>query len=461
MARLIIDDPATGNTAAELELAGPEEAIARAGAAVSAGRALASMSVTERITICEGFIARLEAGADRIAHDVTRQMGKPVTQARSEVATAISRARSMMSLAEECLADTELPGPVGFERRIQKVPIGVVLNIAAWNYPLLIPVNVVVPAVLAGNAVILKHSARTPLCAAHFAEAFAQAGAPEGTVVPLVTDHAVTAMLVARREVGYVAFTGSVEGGREVSRAARGREIDVGLELGGKDPAYVRADTDVAATAEAIAEGAFYNSGQSCCAVERVYVAREIYDEFVERLVDAAGPWRAGPPENEQTTLGPMAQRGAPAEISRQVEEAAARGARVLTGGSATTVASRGRYFEATVLADATDDMRVMREETFGPVAAVSPVGSDTEAIARMNDSPYGLTASIWTRDVDAARTIGARLEAGTIFLNRCDYLDPELPWSGWKDSGVGITLSRHGFDRMVRTRAYHFRLPT
>jgi acyl-CoA reductase-like NAD-dependent aldehyde dehydrogenase len=461
VAKLIVDDPANGDTAAELELAGPEEVVALAGAAVSAGRALASMSVPERIVVCESFIARFEADADRIARDVTRQMGKPVAQARGEVATAIARARAMMSLAEECLADTELPGPVGFERRIQKVPIGVVLNIAAWNYPLLIPVNVVVPAVLAGNAVILKHSARTPLCAAHFADAFAQAGAPNGTVVPVVTDHAVTAMLIARREVGYVAFTGSVEGGREVSRAARGRAIDVGLELGGKDPAYVRADADAAATAGAIAEGAFYNSGQSCCAVERVYVAREIYHEFIERLVDAAGAWRVGTPDDERTTLGPMAQPGAPAEISRQVDEAAARGARVLTGGSATTVASRGRYFEATVVVDTADDMRVMREETFGPVVAVSPVESDTEAIARMNDSPYGLTASIWTRNVEAARAIGAQLEAGTIFLNRCDYLDPELPWSGWKDSGVGITLSRHGFDRMVRTRAYHFRLPS
>jgi acyl-CoA reductase-like NAD-dependent aldehyde dehydrogenase len=339
--------------------------------------------------------------------------------------------------------------------------VGIVLDIAAWNYPLLIAVNVVVPAVIAGDAVILKHSSRTPLCAGHFADAFARAGAPAGAVVPLVADHATTAALAARSEVAYVAFTGSVDGGFEISRAASGRAIDVGLELGGKDPAYVRADADIASVASALVEGAFYNAGQSCCAIERVYVDRAAYAPFLEAAVAAASSWRCGPPGDPATLLGPMAQPRGLATVQDHVGEAVAKGARLLTGGKTATVDGRGRYYEATVLADADHSMRVMTEETFGPVLPVVAVAGDEDALRAMNDSRYGLTASIWTRDVDCARRLGQRIEAGTVFLNRCDYLEPSLPWSGWKDSGVGITLSRLGFDRLVRTRGFHMRLPS
>lgn len=373
----------------------------------------------------------------------------------------LDRARYMISIAERELGPMSLDPLAGFERSIERVPVGVVLDIAAWNYPLLIAVNICVPGVLAGNAVVLKHSSRTPLCARPFEEAFESAGAPADTVLGLITDHGTTAKLIADSRIGYVSFTGSVEGGRQVSQAAAGRFIDVGLELGGKDAAFVRADCDLEHAAANIAEGGFYNAGQSCCGVERVYVNRTIYDEFLERLVAQTQQWKAGDPTDETTTLGPLAQASAPEFIASQVDRAVAAGARLLAGGHQSTVDGRGRYYEATVVADADHSMSIMTEETFGPVLAVSPVSNDEEAVAKINDSPYGLTASVWTDDVNAAKTIGGRLQVGTVFLNRCDFLDPALPWSGWKDSGVGQTLSHLGFARMTRTRAFHLRLPS
>jgi acyl-CoA reductase-like NAD-dependent aldehyde dehydrogenase len=460
VATLTVDNPATGERACSIELlehAGIERVIedARAGA-----RAMASIPLSDRIGLCERFCGLFLGEQEAIASEIVAQMGKPITEARREVTTMVERARTMMAFAPAALADIELDPKPGFERRIEKVPVGVVLDVAAWNYPLLIAVNVVVPALLAGNSVILKHSSRTPLCGGRFADAFRQAGAPRGAVAAIVADHGVTAAIVARPEIGYVAFTGSVGGGREVSRAAAGRFIDVGLELGGKDPAYVRADADVAYAAAEIADGAFYNTGQSCCAVERIYVDRRVHRAFVDALVAEAEKRRPADPLSAATNLGAIAQPAGLATVLTHVEEAVTRGARLLTGGRAVKVDGRGRFFEATVLDDATHAMAVMTEETFGPVAPVMAVNGDAEALSLMNDSPYGLTASLWTRDVETARALARKLEAGTVFLNRCDYLDPALPWTGWKDSGVGLTLSSMGFDRLVRTRTHHFRLP-
>jgi acyl-CoA reductase-like NAD-dependent aldehyde dehydrogenase len=460
MSRITVDNPATGESACEIETFDSQQIEHALKHALDGVRALAWMDTPERVALCERFCGVAETRADDIARDVVRQMGKPIAEARREVATMIDRARYMMSVAPVALAPIELPPKEGFERRIERTPIGVVLDIAAWNYPLLIPVNVVVPAVLAGNAVLLKHSSRTPLCAQHFADCFAEAGAPGGTVTAVAAGHDATARLIARSEIGYVSFTGSVAGGVQVSRAAAGRFIDVGLELGGKDPAYVRADADVAFAAAEIADGAFYNAGQSCCAVERIYVDRSIYDEFLEALVAEARRRVPGDPFDERTLLGAIAQADGLETIGRHVADAVDKGARLLAGGRAVTVDGRGRYFEATVLAEATHEMETMVEETFGPVAPVMAVDGDEQALALMNDSPYGLTASVWTRDVDQGREVAGRLEAGTVFLNRCDYLDPALPWSGWKDSGNGLTLSHMGFDRLVRTRSHHYRLP-
>lgn len=460
MPTLSLDNPATGLKELHFETASLEEARSLLTRADSAAKIIGRFSLSERIALCERVVMALERQSESIAADVTRQMGKPLVESRGEAATMLNRARHMISIAEQELRPYRLDELPGFERTIERAPVGVVLDIAAWNYPLLIAVNVCIPAVLAGNSVVLKHSSRTPLCAGHFEDAFVAAGAPTDTVLGLISDHASTAALVADDRVGYVSFTGSVQGGREISRAAAGRFIDVGLELGGKDAAYVRADCDLAHAAANIAEGGFYNAGQSCCGVERVYVDASIYAKFLEALVEETAVWQPGPPADLSTKLGPMAQPSAVAMIAAQIDDAVDRGARILIGGSPTHVGGRGRYFEATVVADADHTMSLMMDETFGPVLAVAPVSSDEDAIAKINDSPYGLTASIWSRDVDAARAIGGRLEVGTVFLNRCDYLDPALPWSGWKDSGVGVTLSHLGFARMTRTRAYHLRLP-
>lgn len=459
MAKITVDNPYDATIAATFESCSPASAEEIAENAAAAARRFAPTTIGERVELCQGFVTAVANDRERIAVDVTRQMGKPITQARAEVATMLERACYMISIAESELASEHVPVADSIERCIEKVPIGVVLDIAAWNYPLLIPVNVVVPAVLAGNAVVLKHSSRTPLCGPHFADAFATAGAPAHLVAAVVADHDTTAGLIANSRVAYVAFTGSVEGGRAVSKAAAGRFIDVGLELGGKDPAYIRGDVDIESTAISIAEGAFYNAGQSCCGIERVYVAKTIYTDFVDALASAASAWQPGDPLDDATTLGPMAQANAAASISTQIKEAVALGARVVTGGAATSHQGKGRYFAATVVADTTHEMAIMTEENFGPVVAVASVSDDDEAVSLMNDSRYGLTASIWTTDSEAARALGTSIEAGTVFLNRCDYLDPALPWSGWKDSGIGVTLSRLGFARLVRTRAYNYRL--
>ena len=457
-----VDDPATGEIVTTRTLLGEAEARDRVRLGAEAQARWASTAVEERVELVEAFAGRALASRDSIAAEITAQMGKPISEARGEVGTMVERARGVASLAVEALAPRELPPREGFLRRILRQPLGVVLDVPAWNYPLLTAVNAVVPAVLAGNSVILRHSRRTPLCGDHFVRCFDEAGAPEGLVQALDLDHATTAALLAEPAVGYVCFTGSVAGGRSIYRAVgEGRFIDCGLELGGKDPAYVRADADLETAVPAIAEGAFYNTGQSCCAVERVYVDRSRYDAFVTAFVEEVREtYRPGDPRDEATTQGALAQASAPPFLTAQVADARDRGGEVLLGGEPVQVDGRGRFFEPTVVAGATEEMELTREETFGPVIGLQPVDGDDEAVARMNASPYGLTASLWSRDVDAAAALAERIEAGTVYLNRCDYLDPELPWTGYKDSGKGSTLSSIGIACFTRPKAVHFRLP-
>ncbi len=456
---LKVDSPFSGEIVAEVLLSGPadlEGLIARGHAAHRAARA---MSLDDRIALCDRWITAFEARADRIARDVSLQMGKPLAEARGEIRGTVERARTMMALAPDALADEMLPEKAGFVRKIAKEPLGVVVIIAAWNYPLLIAVNGVIPAVLAGNAVILKHSGRTPLCGDHFAQCFAEAGAPENLVQSLHCSHATTAELVADPGIGYVAFTGSVGGGRAVHKSAGGNLIQVTTELGGKDPAYVAADADLDFTIGNLVEGSTYNAGQSCCAIERIYVHKSVYDQVVEGALTAARAITLGDPLADGTTMGPLAQANAAGFLAGQVADARAKGARVLLGGEPTDVGGKGRFFPVTVVADGDHSMEVMVEESFGPIVALSPVDSDEEALQRMNDSRYGLTASIWTRDADRAMWFGPRLETGTFFMNRCDYLDPLLPWTGVKETGRGVSLSRHGFTALTRLKSYHLRV--
>ncbi|HOJ67893.1 MAG TPA: aldehyde dehydrogenase family protein [Candidatus Hydrogenedentes bacterium] len=416
-------------------------------------------TAAERRALCESFTREFEGMADAVAADITGQMGKPLRQARNEVNTMLDRARYMISIAEATLADEYLPEAPGFVRYIRHEPLGVVLDIAAWNYPLLIAVNVVVPAVLAGNAVLIKHSSKTPLCGRAFTEAFRRAGAPEGLVQDLVLDHETTERVIADPRVDFVSFTGSVRGGHDIVRAAADRFIGTGLELGGKDPAYVCADAPFAFTVENTVDGAFYNAGQSCCAIERIYVERSIYREFLDAFVELTRAYRLGDPKDPATTIGPLASKSQPAFLADQVRDAVARGGRLVVDPASFEVPGQGWFFAPAVVADAPHDCSLMREESFGPVIGLLPVSGDEEAIRLMNDSPYGLTASIWTMDPERARRVGERIETGTFYMNRCDYLDPALPWTGVKDTGRGATLSRYGLLQLSRLKSMHLRV--
>lgn len=454
-----VDNPYTGDLAASVEPTTPAQLDAVLDKARAAHRALRAMTVPQRVQLVLRACEAMERRTEAIALDITRQMGKPLAQARGEVGGMAGRLRHMASIAEEALADVVLPPKDKFERRIAKEPLGVVLDLPAWNYPLLTAVNAVVPAVLAGNAVVLKHSPRTPLCAGHFERAFVEAGAPEGTVQAIFLDYAGTEKLVGDPRIDHVLFTGSVLGGHKIQAAARDRFLHVGLELGGCDPAYVAEDCDLGPTVENIVDGALYNAGQSCCAVERVYVHRSLYSKFIDAVEPLVRGYVLGNPEAASTTLGPIAQPWHPAELEALVADAARRGAQVVTGGRATQVDGRGRFFQPTLLTGVAAEARVMSEESFGPLLPISPVDSDEEALERMNASRLGLTASVWTQDRDRADRLARRLECGTVYMNRCDSLDPALPWSGVKDSGRGVTLSALGFDALTRPKALHYRL--
>jgi len=450
---LRVASPYSGELVCELPFDQGAALEAKLERALRAQRAWAELEVAERVRRVGAGLAYFREHAAEVARDVTRQMGKPIAQSRREIEGLFERAEHVLAIAAGALAPDVLPEKPGFVRRIEHVPLGVVLNVAAWNYPLLIPVNVVVPALAAGNAVLLKHSALTPLCGAHFERAFA-ALEPAGLVQNLVLRHATAERLIADPRVGHVAFTGSVAGGRAVQRAARERFIDVGLELGGKDPAYVAADADLHVAVAGVVDGACYNAGQSCCAVERAYVHASLADEFLERARSAIGEYVLGDPLEERTTLGPLAQRESVAFLEGQVRDAQARGARVLAGGTAVD----GRFFAPTLLAGCSHACEVMREESFGPLLPVQVVADDDEALERMNDSAFGLTASVWTRDAERAEWFARRLEAGTVYQNRCDYLDPALPWTGVKASGRGSTLSEYGFLHLTRRKSVHLR---
>jgi acyl-CoA reductase-like NAD-dependent aldehyde dehydrogenase len=454
-----VDDPFTGEIVCELPLATGGEADAAVERGAAAFREWARVPVAERAGLVRRFCSALGARTEEVARDISRQMGKPIAEARGEVRTCVARATHMASIAEEALADERLPDKPGFERAIAREPLGVIVDVAPWNYPLLTAVNVVAPAVLAGNAVLLKHSSRTPLCGGHFERAFREAGAPGGLVQALVAGHAVVDRVLARPEIGLAALTGSNAAGRQIHQAAARRLLPVVLELGGKDAAYVAEDADVPFAAANVVEGAFYNAGQSCCGVKRIYVHARVYEEFREAAREATRAWAPGDPSSDGTTLGPLATPEAPAQLLAQVADARARGARVLCGGERAALSGRGRFFLPTLVEDAPAGSPLAEEESFGPVALLARVADDEEGLRRVNASRFGLSASVWTRSPDRARSLARRIEAGTVYMNRCDYLDPALPWVGWKESGLGLSLSRHGLLALTRPKSLHFRV--
>ncbi len=457
---LRVVSPIDGSVYLERPLATAAELNAALDRAVVAQRAWKHVQVAERVAIVSRFVDAFVAKSAPIAEELTWQMGRPLGQSPGEVQGFEERSRHMLAIAESALADVSVEPKEGYQRFIRRDPLGVVFVLAAWNYPYLISVNAVVPALLAGNAVLLKQSAQTPLCAERFAEAFAEAGLPEGVFQYLHMGHQRVAAAIGDRRVDHIAFTGSVAGGEAVHRASAGRFVAVGLELGGKDPAYVRADAPLAHSIESLVDGAFFNSGQSCCGIERIYVHKDVWSEFVDGFVQTTRGYRLGSPLDDGTNLGPVVRAKAAAGIRAQVDAAVAAGAKALIDESLFPAAERGTpYMAPQVLIDVDHSMEVMSEETFGPVVGLMRVGSDEEALALMNDSQYGLTASIWTRDVEAAMALGDRVQAGTWFMNRCDYLDPALAWVGVKDSGRGCTLSRVGYEHLTRPKSFHLRV--
>lgn len=435
---------------AETPTQAAEQALGRARRAQREWR---EVPLGERCDAAARFLAAMERINARIVPELAWQMGRPVRNG-GELRSLKERVDAMIALAPEALADD-----VREHGRVVRVPAGLVMVIAPWNYPFLTAANTIVPALLAGNGVILKHSAQTLLAGERFAEAFAAAGLPDGLFANLFLGHEATGGLLAAGLVDHATFTGSVAGGRAIEKAAAGSFTTLTLELGGKDPAYVRADADLAAAIEGIADGAFYNSGQSCCGVERVYVDEALWDPFLEGLVEAARAYRLGDPLDPATTLGPMATAGGAARARRQVAEAVRAGAVAHVGrGLFPADEGAGQYVPPQVLTKVSHSLSVMRSETFGPVVGLMKVAGDEEAVRLMNDSNYGLTASIWTEDVEAGERLARRVEAGTIFLNRCDYLDPALAWTGVKESGRGASLGRYGFDSVTRPKSLHLR---
>ncbi|MGO9425488.1 MAG: aldehyde dehydrogenase family protein [Steroidobacteraceae bacterium] len=425
-----------------------------------AQRSWRAVPLAERCDVLGRAVDAFVAKSNDIAAEITWQMGRPIRHSPGEIRGFEERARYMLGVAPEALAAIQ-PGPKpGFQRQIKRVPLGVVAVVAPWNYPYLTAVNAVLPALIAGNSVVLKASHQTPLCAERFFEAFASAGVPAGVFQYLHLSRADTSGLLGDGRVASVCFTGSVSGGRAVVAATAAGFATSGLELGGKDPAYVRADADLAYAVETLVDGAFFNAGQSCCGIKRIYVAAARYEAFVAGVVDLTQQYRLGSPLDPETTLGPVVRTAAAEVVRSQVREAVARGARqLIEEGSFAASLSGTPYLAPQVLVGVDHSMGIMREETFGPAVGIMKVDSDEEAVRLMNDSDYGLTAAIFSADAKRAEALGDALETGTVFLNRCDYLDPALAWTGVKNSGRGCTLSRVGFEQLTRPKSYHFRI--
>ena len=453
--------PVDGSVYAERQLASDTEVEKVLAAAARAQKSWKSTSIAARAAICRKAVQYFLEQADEIAEELSWQMGRPIRYTPFEINKGFQeRAHYMIDIAEGALADVKPEAQAGFRRFIRREPLGVILVLAPWNYPYLTSVNVVIPAIMAGNTVILKHAQQTPLCAERYAAAFEYAGLPEGVFQYLHLSHSQVATVVADSRIAHVAFTGSVEGGKAIQQAVSRRFLAAGLELGGKDPAYVRADADLDYSIENLVDGSFFNSGQSCCGIERIYVHEQLFDHFVEGFAALAKQYVLGGPLQPETTLGPMVRASAARFAQEQINEAIRKGATALIEPQLFPAHREGTpYMAPQALIGVDHSMQIMMEESFAPVVGIMPVKDDAEAIRLMNDSRYGLTASVWSANVDEAIRIGEQVETGTCYLNRCDYLDPALAWTGVKDSGRGCTLSSLGYESLTRPKSYHLKI--
>ena len=452
-----IISPIDGSVYAERTIARDTEIDSAVTAARAALPEWRNVPVAERARYMLAFLDALIAMNDDIAVELAWQMGRPVRYG-GEKGSVEDRVRGVVAFAEEALKPYVPPEKPGFRRYIAREPLGLVLVIAPWNYPYLTAVNTIVPGLLAGNAIILKHAGQTLLVGERIAEAFKRAGLTKGLFANLVMSHEQSAKLIGSGRIDHVAFTGSVGGGRAIERAVAGSFASSGLELGGKDPAYVRADAKLDHAIANLVDGSFFNSGQSCCGIERIYVDAEVFNDFVEGFAALTRQYVVGNPLDQATTFGPLV-RGAAADFVRgQIDEAKRKGAKALINMKVEGDKPGSPYLAPEVLVNVNHQMEVMREESFGPVVGIMQVRDDDEAVTLMNDSPYGLTASIWTRDIDRAAELGSRIETGTVYMNRCDYLDPQLAWTGVKDTGRGVTLSKYGFDALTQPKSFHLR---
>ncbi|KAF2459081.1 Aldehyde/histidinol dehydrogenase [Lineolata rhizophorae] len=416
--------------------------------------------LADRQAIVAKALKLLDKRQHELARDITEQMGRPIAFTAKEITTAVARGEYLLKVSSEALATADGEPEKGFKRYIKKVPVGPVLVLFAWNYPYLILVNSLIPAILAGNSVILKPSPQTPTVVEHVQQIFSDAGLPKNVIQYFHCGSMTQIETMVRNPlIRQVCFTGSVAGGLAVQRAASDRvAVRVGLELGGKDAAYVRKDVDVKWAAEEIIDGAVFNSGQSCCSLERVYVDEAIHDDFVAAVQDVLKGYKLGDPFDTGTHVGPVVSKRAMETIKAHIKDALDKGAKDMTpqNESFRNPPADGNYVAPTLLTDVTHEMTVMIEETFGPVIPVMKVRSDGEAVKLMNDSKFGLTASVWTKDVPAGEELLDSIEAGTVYVNRCDFPSPDLAWTGWKDSGKGQTLSKFGFDQFFKLKSVH-----
>jgi acyl-CoA reductase-like NAD-dependent aldehyde dehydrogenase len=450
--------PIDGSVFAEREVLSREAAFEAAQRARAAQAAWAARPLAERSALVMAGVAAVGAMNDEIVPELAQMMGRPVRYG-GEFGGFNERASHMAAIAEESLADIEVGEDATFRRYIKRVPHGVVFVVAPWNYPYMTAINTVAPALIAGNAVVLKHATQTLLVGERMAAAFHAAGVPQEVFQNLFLDHDTTSELIARKAFDFVNFTGSVGGGQAMERAAAGTFTGVGTELGGKDPGYVMEDADLDAAVDTLIDGAMFNAGQCCCGIERIYVHESLYDAFVEKAVAIVNGYTLGNPLDPETTLGPMANVRFAQEVRAQIAEAVEAGA--VAHIDTMEADDGGAYLTPQILTNVTHDMRVMRDESFGPVVGIMKVKDDAEAIALMNDSEFGLTASLWTQDVARAAAVGDQIETGTVFMNRADYLDPGLCWTGCKNTGRGGGLSVIGYHNLTRPKSYHLKKVT